>query len=58
MLWNLFKTYVIKDHANLANKKDEIIGLNDEIEVANSADIRGLQVGDILGFSLDLTDTA
>ena len=37
---------------------DGIIGLNDGIGVANSAAIGGIQVGDILGSSLDLTDTA
>ena len=37
---------------------DRIIGLNDGIGVANSAAIGGIQVGDILGSSLDLTDTA
>ena len=37
---------------------DGIIGLNDGIGVANSAAIGGIQVGDILGSSLDLTNTA
>ena len=37
---------------------DGIIGLYDGIGVANSAAIGGVQIGDILGSSLDLTDTA
>merc|ERR550534_1683345 len=40
------------------NQTDGIIGLNDGIRVANSAAIGGIQVGNILGSSLDLTDTA
>lgn len=48
----------IHDFTSVDVQPDGIIGLNDGIGVANSAAIGGIQVGDILGSSLDLTDTA
>ena len=50
--------YGILDFTSVYVQLDGIIGLNDGIRVVNSGAIGGVQVWDILGFSLDLTDTA
>jgi len=52
------QTYHRQGPQSSTNQTDGIIGLNDGIGVANSAAIGGIQVGDILGSSLDLTNTA